>query len=131
MNIDPITSSEAVMRPNGRTAEAEFAMVPEIILGTTLMEVGKKFALTKSYEQFRYLYIMYSNLESLGCMQCMLLATRFIDGRKNLLSLHARISEASYAYSQIGFTNTTTLEASTATGSGTYPNMYVKICGIK
>lgn len=130
-NVDVLTSSDAVKRKNGRTAEDEFTMVPEIILGTTLIEKSGKYTLAKSYSGFRYLYIMYGQLKSLSCMQTQLIATRFISGNKNQLLLQSAISETSGANAQIGFTGETTIEVQTVTATGTYPEMYIKVCGIR
>lgn len=130
-NVDVLTSSDAVKRKNGRSAEDEFTMVPEIILGTTLVEKNGNYKMAKPYSGFRYLYIMYGQLESLSCMQTMLVAVRFINGKKNQFLLHTELSTTSSAIAQIGFTNETTIEVQTASAKGEYPNMYLKVCGIR
>lgn len=109
--------------------------LPEIIFGTTKMVKDETYALNKSINRFRYILIMYAPLPSLHCMNTMLVPVRFIDMNastaSNQFNMHCRISEESFAYSQIGFVNETTLKAQTASGTGKYPDVYVKICGIR
>lgn len=109
--------------------------LPEIIFGTTKMVKDETYTLNKSINRFRYILIMYAPLPSLHCMNTMLVPVRFIDMNastaSNQFNMHCRISEESFAYSQIGFVNETTLKAQTASGTGKYPDVYVKICGIR
>ncbi len=133
-NLYPKTTSEQVTRPNGKTAEASFTDVPEILMNTTKMEKSQTYTLSKSIDQFRYLLIIYSSLTNLSCMNTMLVPVRFIEKgttASNQFNLHCRITETSYSYAQIGFINGTTLKVGDKNGSGNYPDMYVKICGIR
>ncbi len=110
------------------------AGVPEILMNTTKMEKSQTYTLNKSIDQFRYLLIIYSALPSLSCMNTMLVPVGLISkgtSASNQFNLHCRITETSYSYSQVGFLNSTTLRAQTADGNGNYPDMYVKICGIR
>lgn len=133
MNLYPKTTSNNVTRPNGKTAEASFTDLPEILMNAK-MEKNNTYTLSKSIDQFRYLLIMYASLSSLHCMNTMLVPVRFIEkgtSASNQFNLHCRINETSYSSSQIGFVDGTTLKAQTAEGSGNYPDVYVKICGIR
>lgn len=109
--------------------------LPEVIFGTTKMEKDQTYSLNKSIDKFRYVLIMYASLPSLHCMNTMLVPVRFIDKNastaSNQFNLHCRVSEESFAYSQIGFVDETTLRVKTASGIGKYPDVYVKICGIR
>ncbi len=133
-NLYPKTTSEQVTRPNGKTAEASFTDVPEILMNTTKMEKSQTYTLSKSIDQFRYLLIIYSSLPGLSCMNTMLVPVGLISkgtSASNQFNLHCRLNENSYSFSQIGFVDDTTLKAQTAEGSGNYPDMYVEICGIR
>ena len=132
-NLYPKTTSENVTRPNGKTAEASFTDVPEILMNAK-MEKSKTYTLSNSIDQFRYLLIMYASLSSLYCMNTMLVPVNFIEKgatASNQFNMHCRLTETSYSYAQIGFTNETTLKVGDKNGSGNYPDVYVKICGIR
>ena len=102
-------------------------------MNTTKMEKSQTYT-SKSIDQFRYLLIIYSSLPGLSCMNTMLVPVGLISkgtSASNQFNLHCRITETSYSYAQIGFTNGTTLKVGDKNGSGNYPDMYVKICGIR
>lgn len=131
-NIYPKTTSTAVTRPNGTTAEQMFTALPEIIMGTTKMENDQTYTLNRTYADFRYLLFLYAPLSNLNCVHTMLFPVRFIkNGTLNQFSFSANISNTSTARAQIGFVDETTLGVQAVSGEGNYPDMYVRICGVK
>lgn len=130
-NLYPKTTGANVTRPNGTTAEQMFTALPEIIMGTTKMESGSTYTLSKSYTQFKYLIVIYAPFSDLVCCQTMLLPTQFVNNQPNQYLLTSQTTANAYAMAQIGFTNENTLKVQSIGGVGNYPDTYVRICGIK
>lgn len=130
-NLYPKTTSTAVTRPNGTTAEETFQDLCEIIMTTAKMESGSTYTLSKSYTQFRYLIVIYAPFIDLVCCQTMLVPTQFVNSQPNQYLLTSQTTANAYAMAQIGFTNENTLKVQSIGGVGNYPDTYVRICGIK
>lgn len=131
-NLYPKTTSTAVTRPNGTTAEQMFTALPEIIMGTTKIEQDQTYTLNRPYTDFRYLLFLYAPLATLNCVNSMLFPVRFIkNGVKSQFLCTASVGNTSAARAQIGFVDETTLGVHAISGEGNYPDLYVRICGIK
>lgn len=115
-----------------RLLEKHTTDLPEVIFGTTKMEKDNTYTLTKSYKKFRYLFFMYSPLESLNVVNTMIFPVRFVkEGVRNQFAFTVNISNTSTARAQIGLMSETTFGVQAVSGEGTYPDMYVRICGIR
>lgn len=135
-NINPNTSSEAVVRPNGENIESMFNDA-EIILPWGMIELNKEYSLLKSVKSFRYIYFLFSCSASGSLTNSVLFPTQAIGSNgtsANAIILNNLISSTITVYAQVGLPSLTTFKMSYIENKNTnenFKNFYLRIYGIQ
>lgn len=133
-NVDVLTSSDAVKRKNGRSAEDEFIQEPETLLEWKQIVLNEEYKLSRSIREYRYIYFIYSCTSSGSLSNNTLVPTKFIGNAHNAIMLNNIITSSMCAYVQSGFKDDTTFVATYIENKNTndaFKKFYLRICGIR